>query len=173
MSLCGFEKILEKGDPSYAVEASALRAYAGTKGKDAVSLFSPWLAKECSLWTCSPGLPSTVWSGPKTRRLSALTGNGKEGKSRVIRTTALNGLARLAPEHHGQVLRHSKWSSLYSSPAWMKKDQPPRRLAISSLVRTSVRQQEQAVPGLQQTCAESDSDVNPSRSWRKTPQRKS
>ena len=37
--------IVEKGDPSYAVEAAALRAFSGVPAKDAVQLFSPWLAK--------------------------------------------------------------------------------------------------------------------------------
>ncbi|HEV8059782.1 MAG TPA: M1 family aminopeptidase, partial [Gemmataceae bacterium] len=37
--------ILEKGDPSYAVEAAALRAFDPVSVKDAVKLYTPWLDK--------------------------------------------------------------------------------------------------------------------------------
>jgi aminopeptidase N len=90
------QAILEKGDPSYAVEVAALRGYSGTKGKDAAQLYASWLDKKSpndSLCrTAIDGLSRTEDRAAVAPLLDA----AKRGKPRMVRSSALASLARVA-----------------------------------------------------------------------------
>ena len=149
------QTILEKGDPSYSVEASALRAYAGTKGKEAVALFSAWLDKASpndSL--CRAAMNGLVRTEDKAA-IEPLLAMAKKGKPRVIRSNALNDLARLVGA--SWVAPEDKQLIVSTLMACLSEEGPAtRRLAIGRLESLG-KAAGNAIPALTKL-AESDSD---------------
>jgi HEAT repeat protein len=91
-----FRTILEKGDPSYAVELATLRAFAGVPAKDSVKLFSSWLDKPAlGNALCLAAIAGLGRTEDKAA-FAPLLANAQRGKPRTVRMTALGALGRMA-----------------------------------------------------------------------------
>ena len=90
------QAILEKGDPSYAVETAALRGYAGAKGKEVAQLYASWLDKQSpNDMLCRAALDGLARSDDRAA-IPPLLDAAKRGKPRMIRASALGSLSRVA-----------------------------------------------------------------------------
>jgi aminopeptidase N len=88
--------VLEKGDPSYNVEAAALASYAGLQQPDTVAVLSPWLAKPSHNEVLRNAVLNGLGEGQDLSALETLFAWTKRGKPRACRSAALQGLAKLA-----------------------------------------------------------------------------
>src|SRR5262249_20015176 len=88
--------LLEKGDPSYAVETAALSAYARLEQPDAAAVLMPWLAKPSHNEVIRSAALSALGSAKDLSALDALMEWTKPGKPRACRAAALGALAQLA-----------------------------------------------------------------------------
>ncbi len=88
--------VLDKGDPSYFVEASALEAYSQLQQPDAVHVVSPWLEKSSYSEVLRTAALTGLGNSQDLGALDTLTEWTKRGKPRMCRSSALQALARLA-----------------------------------------------------------------------------
>lgn len=88
--------VLKKGDPSYAVEGSALAAYARQGQKDAVTVITPWLAKESHQDTLADAALAALGATEDPAVLDTLLDWTKPDKPRTRRAAALRSLSQLA-----------------------------------------------------------------------------
>jgi aminopeptidase N len=103
--------ILAKGDASYAVEGSALAAYARQGQKDAVAVITPWLSKVSHQDTLADAALTALGATEDPAVLDTLLGWTKPEKPRSRRAAALRGLSQLAKskslkdEHRQQIVK--------------------------------------------------------------------
>lgn len=90
------KEILQKGDPSYAVEGAALAAYAKHSPKDAVAVLTPWLAKPSHQDVLASAALAGLGASEDPAVLNTLLSWTESGKPRILRAAALRGLAQLA-----------------------------------------------------------------------------
>jgi aminopeptidase N len=90
------KEILQKGDPSYAVEGAALAAYAKHSPKDAVAVLTPWLTKPSHQDVLASAALAGLGASEDPAVLKTLLSWTEAGKPRVLRAAALRGLAQLA-----------------------------------------------------------------------------
>jgi aminopeptidase N len=88
--------VLQKGDPSYGVEAAALGAYAKLQQADAVAVLMPWLGKPSQHEVLRSAALSALGNTRDLSVVDTLTAWTKRGKPRECRSAALQALARLA-----------------------------------------------------------------------------
>ena len=88
--------VLDKGDPSYYVEAAALRSYPQLQAADAVKVLSPWLEKTSYAETIRTAALSGLGDSQDFSAFDTLAEWTKRGKPRACRSSALQALARLA-----------------------------------------------------------------------------
>jgi aminopeptidase N len=88
--------VLQKGDPSYFVEAASLGAYAKLQQPDTVAVLLPWLAKPSHNDILRAAALEGLGNSQDLSALDTLTTWTKRGKPRACRAAALLGLARLA-----------------------------------------------------------------------------
>jgi aminopeptidase N len=93
--------VLEKGDPSYFVEAAALAGYARLKQPDAVNVLLPWLARPSHNEVLRTAALAGLGQTRDPAAVDVLVGWTKKGKPRQARTAALAALAKLAPAATG------------------------------------------------------------------------
>jgi aminopeptidase N len=88
--------ILQKGDPSYNVEAAALASYAALQQPDTVAVLLPWLDKPSHNEVIRNAVLTGLGEGQDLSALDTLVTWTKRGKPRACRSAALQGLAKLA-----------------------------------------------------------------------------
>jgi aminopeptidase N len=89
------KEIVQKGDPSYAVEGAALATYAKQGQKDAVALITPWLSKPSHDDILRGAALTALGSTQDPAVLDTLLTWTKPGKSRNARPAAMRGLTEL------------------------------------------------------------------------------
>jgi aminopeptidase N len=94
--------ILEKGDPSYAVESAALRAYSGAKGKEAAQLFLTWVEKQSPNDAINRAALDGLLRSEDRAAVGPVFEAAKRGKPRRTRMEAIGLLSRIA---------NSSWAS--------------------------------------------------------------
>jgi aminopeptidase N len=90
------KEILQKGDPSYAVEGAALAAFAKHAPKDAVAVLTPWISKPSHQDVLASAALAGLGATEDPAVLNTLLGWMAAGKPRILRAAALRGLALLA-----------------------------------------------------------------------------
>jgi aminopeptidase N len=88
--------LLQKGDPSYGVEAATLEAYAKIQQADAVAMLLPWLAKPSQHEVLRSAALSALGNTRDLSVLDTLVAWSQRGKPRECRSAALRALASLA-----------------------------------------------------------------------------
>ncbi len=88
--------LLQKGDPSVAVESSAIRSFAQLQQPDTVAVLLPWLAKESPNETLRSAALFALGSAQDLSALDTLIAWTKKGKPLESRTAALGALGNLA-----------------------------------------------------------------------------
>jgi aminopeptidase N len=88
--------VLQKGDPSYFVEAASLGAYAKLQQPDTVAVLLPWLAKPSHNDMLRTAALTGLGNSQDLSALDTLISWTKRGKPRASRAAALQGLAHLA-----------------------------------------------------------------------------
>ena len=88
--------ILDKGDPSYAVEGAALSAYARQGQKDAVAVITLWLSKTSHQDTLADAALAALGATEDPTVLDTLLNWTKPEKPRTRRAAAVRGLSLLA-----------------------------------------------------------------------------
>jgi aminopeptidase N len=88
--------VLEKGDPSYFVEAAALEAYSQLQQQDTVNVLKPWLEKSSYSDVLRMGALTGLGNSQDLAALDTITEWTKRGKPRMCRSSALQALAKLA-----------------------------------------------------------------------------
>jgi aminopeptidase N len=88
--------LLAKGDPSYAVEAASLTAYAKLHRPDAVAVLLPWLAKPSYNHVLTSAALNGLGNSQDLSATDTLISWTKKGKPRSTRAAALAGLAQLS-----------------------------------------------------------------------------
>jgi aminopeptidase N len=87
--------LLDKGDPSYFVEAAALESYGRIQPPDAAEVLTPWLAKSSHQDVLRVGALSGLGHAADLSVLDTLAAWTKRGKPRPCREAALTALAEL------------------------------------------------------------------------------
>ena len=90
------KEILQKGDPSYAVEGAALAAYAKHAPKEAVAVITPWISKPSHQDVLASAALAALGATEDPAVLNTLLGWTEAAKPRILRAAALRGLAQLA-----------------------------------------------------------------------------
>jgi aminopeptidase N len=90
------KEILQKGDPSYAVEGATLGAYARQSTKDALAVITPWLSKPSHEDVLASAALAALGATHDPAVLATLVGWTQPGKPRTLRAAAQRGLAELA-----------------------------------------------------------------------------
>ena len=88
--------LLQKGDPSYNVEATTLASYAALQQPDTVAVLLPWLDKPSHNEVIRNAVVTGLGEGQDLSALDTLIAWTKRGKPRACRSAALQGLAKLA-----------------------------------------------------------------------------
>jgi aminopeptidase N len=88
--------VLDKGDPSYFVEAAALRSYAQLQAPDAVKVLTPWLDKTSYAETLRTAALTGLGDSQDFSAFDTLAEWTKKGKPRTCRSSAIQAIARLA-----------------------------------------------------------------------------
>src|SRR5207245_4876333 len=88
--------VLDKGDPSYFVEAAAVEAYSQLQQPDTVHVVSPWLEKSSYSEVLRTAALTGLGNSQDLAALDTLTEWTKRGKPRMCRSSALQALAGLA-----------------------------------------------------------------------------
>lgn len=88
--------LLQRGDPSYFVEATALASYAKLQQSDTVTVLLPWLAKPSHREVLRTAALEALGNSHDLAALDTLTLWTKRGKPRNCRTAAMEALAKLA-----------------------------------------------------------------------------
>jgi aminopeptidase N len=90
------KEMMQKGDPSYAVEGAALTAYANQKQKDAVAVITPFLSKPSHDDVLASAALSALGQTQDPSTLETLLSWTKPGKPRNCRSAALRAMTQLA-----------------------------------------------------------------------------
>jgi aminopeptidase N len=89
------KQILQKGDPSYAVESAALMAYAKQAEKDALAVITPWITKPSHQDTLAGAALTASGMTHDPAVLDSLMSWTQPDKPRSLRTAAQLGLVEL------------------------------------------------------------------------------
>jgi ubiquinone biosynthesis protein UbiJ len=89
------KEILQKGDPSYAVEGAALTAYAKQDPKDAVALITPWIFKPSHQDVLASAAVAALGATEDPAVLDTLLSWTQAEKPRLLRAAAMRGLTQL------------------------------------------------------------------------------
>jgi aminopeptidase N len=90
------KEILKAGDPSYFVEAAALRSLAHVAGKDSVPVLLPWLGKNSHYDVLRVAAIAGLGASKDIGVLDTLITWTQRGKTRPVRIAALHALGALA-----------------------------------------------------------------------------
>jgi aminopeptidase N len=88
--------VLDKGDPSYFVEAAAIGSYAQLRQPDTIHVLSPWLEKPSYFEVIRSAALRGMGDSQDMSALETLAEWTKRGKPRMCRSSALQALAQLA-----------------------------------------------------------------------------
>jgi aminopeptidase N len=88
--------LLDRGDPSYAVEGALLAAYARQNPKDAVTVITPWLTKESHQDTLADAALAALGATEDPAVIDALLNWTKPDQPSTRRAGALRSLSELA-----------------------------------------------------------------------------
>ena len=90
------KEILQKGDPSYAVEGAALAAFAKHAPKEALAVLTPWISKPSHQDVLASAALAALGATEDPAVLDTLLNWTDAAKPRIHRAAALRGLAQLA-----------------------------------------------------------------------------
>jgi aminopeptidase N len=139
--------VLQKGDPSYYVEAAALTSYASLRQPDVVATLLPWLEKPSHNEVIRNAALGGLGNGQDISALATLISWSKRGKPRACRSAALQGLATLAQT--GNPTEEQRQHIVTAVTACLEGEGPRIRMSAISALRDLGRSASPALAALQ------------------------